>query len=189
MHTKSILFAAAFTAMLTVVPTQAETGLTSQPIKAVAVLSHLSGEVTVVNPETRMLTIRTADGTFEVLNAPPEVQRLDRIRIGNRVSLTKSTTALIELQRGRDAGSMGVVGTTDVQRAPSARPAGTITDTLTLYGQIVAVDPRAGTVTVRGANDTRTFELENKQLLGDIKVGDGVVVRIRNVISGEVTFN
>jgi len=51
------------------------------------------------------------------------------------------------------------------------------------------VDPGAGTVTVRGANDTRTFELENKQLVRDFKVGDGVVVRIRNVISGEVTFN
>jgi hypothetical protein len=117
------------------------------------------------------------------------VERLDRVRIGNRVRLTEVTTAVIELQRGRDAGSMGVIGSTQVDRSPGTRPAGSITDSLTLYGQIVAVNPGAGTVTVRGANETRTFELEDKQFVSSLKVGDGVVVRIRNVISGQVTFN
>ena len=174
---------------LATAPALAETGLATQPIKAIAATSQLEGEVTVVNPETRMLTIRKADGTFEVLNAPPEVERLDRVRIGNRVRLTEVTTAVIELQRGRDAGSMGVIGSTQVDRSPGTRPAGSITDSLTLYGQIVAVNPGAGTVTVRGANETRTFELEDKQFVSSLKVGDGVVVSIRNLISGQVTFN
>ncbi len=189
MRNKTILSAAALTAILIAATAQAQTSLTTQPVKAIAVQSQVSGEVTVVNPETRMLTIRTADGTFEVLNAPPEVRRLDRIRIGNRVTLTKTTTALIELQTGRDAGSMGTISRTDIERSPGTRPAGSITDTITLLGQIVGVDASAGTVTVRGANDTRTFELENKQLLSNIKVGDGVVVTIRNIIAGEVTVN
>ena len=189
MGTERVLSAAALTAMLAIVPAHAETGLRSQPIKAIAVQSQLSGEVVVVNPETRLMTIRTADGTFEVLRVPPEVQRLDRVRVGNRVTLTKTTIALLELQRGRDAGSMGIIGSRDVERAPGSRPAGTITDTLTLYGQVTGVDRRAGTVTVRGARETRTFELENKQLLANVKVGDGVVVRIRDEITGDVTFN
>ena len=179
MRNKTILSAAALTAILTAATVQAETSLATQPVEALAVQSRVAGEV----------TIRTADGTFEVLHAPPEVSRLDRIRIGNRVTLTKTTTALIELQTGRDAGSMGTMSRTDVERSPGTRPAGSITDTITLLGQIVGVDASAGTVTVRGANDTRTFELENKQLLSDIKVGDGVVVTIRNVIAGEVTVN
>ncbi len=37
----------------------------------------LEGEVMVVNTDTRMMTIRTADGSFEVLHVPPEVTRLD----------------------------------------------------------------------------------------------------------------
>lgn len=85
---------------------------------------------------------------------------------------------------------MGAIGSTEVDRSPGSRPAGSITDSLTLYGQIVAVNPGAGTVTVRGAKETRTFELEeDKQFVGGLKLGDGVVVRIRNVISGQVTFN
>lgn len=179
---------AAFVAMLAVLPVQAQGDLSIQPIKAIAMVSQVEGEVTVVNTETRMLTVRRPDGVFEVIHAPPEVRQLDRIRIGNRVSLTEVTTATIEVQRGRDAGAMGTIGNRAVERAPGTRPAGNITETMTLYGQIVSVDRGAGTVTVRGENDTRTFELENKQLLASLNVGDGVVVRIRNVISGDVTF-
>ncbi len=189
MSTKSILFAAAFSTLLSALPAHAEPQLTNEPIKAFGAQSQIDGVVTIVNTDTRMLTIRKDDGTFEVLHAPPEVTRLNRIKIGNRVSITETTTALIEVQRGRDAGSMGSVATTDVERAPGSRPAGTITDTITLLGQIVAVNRAAGTVDVRGPNNSRTFELENKSLLDSLKVGDGVVVTIRNSISGDVTFN
>ena len=95
---------------------------------------------------------------------------------------------LIELQTGRDAGGMGAEGKTEVERAPgSDKPAGTITDTLTLYGKIVGVDKAAGTVTIKGAETTRVFPVEDKALLDELKVGDGVVAKFRNVISGEVT--
>ena len=189
MRKASMIHAVTLVAALAAAPAFAESGLTTQPLKAVAVASQLEGEVTVVDTETRMLTIRKADGTFEVIHAPPEVERLDRVRIGNRVQLTEITTAVIELQRGRDAGAMGVIGSTEVDRSPGSRPSGTITHSLTLYGQITATDPRAGTVTVRGANETRTFELEDKPFVDTLKVGDGVVVRIRNLISGQLTFN
>jgi hypothetical protein len=56
-----------------------------------------------------------------------------------------------------------------------------------LFGQVVGIDPAAGTVQIRGARDTRTFELENKALLSNLKVGDGVVVNIRDTITGEIS--
>lgn len=167
---------------------QAQPDLRSQPIEAVAVQSTLEGEVMVVNTETRMMTIRTPDGSFEVLHIPPEVSRLDRVRIGNRVRLTETTTAVLTLQRGRDAGAMGMEATGSVERAPgSSRPAGTLRNTIRLFGQIVGIDQGAGTVEVRGARETRTFEIADKSLLRQLKVGDGVVVTIRDTITGEIT--
>ncbi len=50
----------------------------------------------------------------------------------------------------------------------------------------MGIDQAAGTVVIRGARDTRTFELENKALLSNLKVGDGVVVNIRDIITGEI---
>ncbi|WP_367115658.1 hypothetical protein [Thiohalocapsa sp.] len=40
---------------------------------------------------------------------------------------------------------------------------------------------------MRGADETRTFEIADKSLLRQLKVGDGVVVTIRDTITGEIT--
>ncbi len=188
---KKILFVSAAVALgasVVVAPAFAQVDLTTEPVVAEAMQSTIAGEVMVVNTETRMMTVKTADGSFEVLHVPPEVKRLDRIKIGDMVSITETTTALIELQKGRDAGAMGAEGDTKVEPAGSGdKPAGTITDTLTLYGKIVGVDKAAGTVTVKGAETTRTFPVQDAALMNELAIGDGVVATFRNVISGEVT--
>jgi hypothetical protein len=50
------------------------------------------------------------------------------------------------------------------------------------------VERAAGEVTIRGAKSTKTCAVEEKSLLTKLnaKEGDGVLVRIRNRISGEV---
>jgi hypothetical protein len=185
MRMQTAVFAAA---LLSLTAVQAEETTTITPIKAIAVESEVSGEVTIVNTETRMLTIRKDDGVFEVLHAPPEVERLDEIKIGDKLTLTKSTAALIELEQGRDAGGMGTIAKTEVQRDTGSTPGGTITDSATLYGQIVGVDKGAGTVTITGANRTETYTVADKSLLTELNVkkGDGVIVTIRNEISGQI---
>lgn len=175
-------------ALLSLNAVHAEETTTITPIQAVAVESEVSGEVTVVNTETRMLTIRKDDGVFEVLHAPPEVKRLDEIKIGDRLTLTKSASALIELEQGRDAGAMGAIAKTEVQRDTGSTPGGSITDKVTIYGQILGVDPDAGIVTVKGPNGTETYQAADKSLLTklNVKQGDGVIVTIRSEISGEI---
>lgn len=185
MRLQSALLPAALLSLSSVIA-QATTAIT--PIEAIAVQSEVSGEVTVVNTETRMLTIRRPGGVFEVLHAPPEVERLKEVRIGDNLTLTKSTSALIELEQERDAGAMGTFARTDVQRDAGATPGGTITDKVTVYGQIVGVDKGAGTVTIRGANSTETYKVADKSRLTtlSVKPGDGVIVTIRNEISGQI---
>ncbi len=188
MQTRNALTAALLSTLLAAPAAFSQVDLQTQPVAAEAMQSTIEGEVMVVNTETRLMTLKTADGTYEVLHMPPEVKRLDEIKIGDMVSITETTTALIELQTGRDAGAMGAEGDTAVERAPgSSKPAGTITDDLTLYGKIVGVDKAAGTVQIKGAETTRTFPVEDKALLDELKVGDGVVAKFRNVISGAVT--
>jgi Cu/Ag efflux protein CusF len=183
---KPALIAAAI-GVLFATPALAEVDLETQPVAAEAMETKIEGEVTVVNADTRLMTLKTAEGEYQVLHVPPEVKRLDEIKIGDMVSITETTTALIELQTGRDAGAMGAEGETEVAAEPGVKPAGTITDTLTLYGKIVGVDKAAGTVTIKGAETTRVFPVEDQALLDELKIGDGVVAHFRNVISGKVT--
>jgi len=77
--------------------------------------------------------------------------------------------------------------TTDIDRDSGRKPSGTITETLSVSGKIVGVDQAAGTVTIKGPNQTRTFDVDDASLLDGVKVGDGVVAQFRNVIVGEVT--
>jgi len=187
MPMRSVVSAAALGALLAG-PAVAQVDLTTEPVVAEAMETTVSGEVMVVNTDTRMMTLKTGDGSYEVLHVPPEVKRLDEIKIGDMVTVTETTTALIELQRGRDAGAMGAEGSTRVESVPgSKKPAGSITDTLTLYGKIVGIDKANSTVTVKGAETTRTFPVQDKDLLDQLKVGDGVVATFRNEIKGEVT--
>ncbi|MBK1632510.1 hypothetical protein CKO31_17530 [Thiohalocapsa halophila] len=177
----------AVVSLLLAAPLYAEVDLQTQPVVAEAIETKIEGEVMVVNTNTRLMTLKLADGTYKVLHVPPEVERLEEIKIGDMVTITESTTALIELQTGRDAGAMGAEGETQVTVEPGDKPAGSITDALTLYGKIVGVDKAAGTMTIQGAETTRVFPVEDAALLDELEVGDGVVAEFRNVITGEVT--
>lgn len=179
-----IAYAALLAAMLSA-PVLAETKTT--PIMAGASEMALAGKVMVVNRDTRMMTIKSADGKFHVLHIPAAVKRIDAIKIGDQVAISEVTSVLVELQRGRDAGAMGAEGSTTVDSKPGAKPAGTITEVLTLYGKVVSVDKKAGTVTVRGAEATRTFDVQDRAMLDELKPGDGVIAKFRNTISGVVT--
>jgi len=183
---KSHFLVATMTALLTG-SVYAQVDLETQPIVAEVARNTVEGEVMVVNTDTRLMTVKTADGSYEVLHVPPEVKRLDEVKIGDMVSITETAASLIELQSGRDAGAMGAVGSTEAMRLPGDKPAGALADTMTLYGKIVAVDKTAGTVTIKGPETTHVFPVDDRTLLDEVKVGDGVVAKYRNVITGEVT--
>ena len=161
----------------------------SQPVEPVAAAmsdSYLAGEVMVVNTETRLMTLKDANGVFHVLHVPPEVTRIDEIKIGDKVTITEISTALIGLTPADAETPIAMDATTDVQREAGRKPGGTITETLTVSGEVVGVDAAAGTVTVKGPNQTRTFDVSDPALLDGVKAGDSVVAQFRNVIVGEV---
>jgi len=157
-----------------------------EPVLAEMSGSQLQGTVMVVNTETRLMTLKDADGVFHVLHVPPQVSRIDQIKINDKVTITEISSALIGLTPAGAGTPLAMDTTTDVERDSGSRPSGTISETLTVTGEIVGVDKGAGTVTVKGPNATRTFDVEDPALLDSVKVGDGVVAKFRNVIVGEV---
>ncbi|KAA6187060.1 copper-binding protein [Thiohalocapsa marina] len=170
-------------------PAFAQSDLTTEPVALAATQTSIVGKVMVVNTETRLMTVKVGDGSYVLLHVPPEVERIDRIKIGNRVEVSETTSTLIALEKGADAGAIGAEGATLIDREPGEKPAGTITDVLTVRGQVVGIDKAAGTVTIQGPEAVRTFEVEDVTLLDDLAVGDGVVANFLNVISGRVTFD
>ncbi|NKN32398.1 copper-binding protein [Marichromatium bheemlicum] len=158
------------------------------PVTGAAITTELTGTVEVVNLDKRMLTIRTPEGEFVVLHVPEEVTRLDEVKIGNTLDVSKTEAVLVDLQKGSDAGTVGMTEEREIARDPGAKPAGAIIDTLTLYGKIEAVDREASTVTVRGPNRTQVFTVEDQALLDSVAPGDGVIATYITAIDGFITF-
>lgn len=157
------------------------------PVAGAAVSSELSGKVTVVNQEKRMLTIKTPEGRFELVHVPDEVQRLDEIKIGDHLTITETNLILVDLHKGAGAGTIDVKQNSSVTREPSAKPAGMMIDSLTVTGVFQAVDRGAGTVTIMGPEETMTFEVECPAVLANVEAGDSVSASYIRAISGKVT--
>ena len=158
------------------------------PVAGGATVSQITGKVVVVNKETRQMTIEEPDGNFEVLDIPEQVKRIDGIKIGDKVDITETEAVLVDVEKGRDAGSMGSVEKTTVKPEPGSKPAGTITTKLKLYGKVESVDRANSTVTVRGPDKIVTLVVKDKAILDDLKPGDGVIATYVKTITGKVTF-
>jgi Cu/Ag efflux protein CusF len=157
-----------------------------EPVVAEMGGNYLQGEVMVVNTETRLMTLKDAEGVYHVLHVPPQVSRIDQIKIGDKVTITEVSSALIGLTPTGTGTPIAMDTSVEVDRDAGSKPGGTMTETLTVTGEIVGVDKAAGTVTVKGPNTTRTFDVDDLALLEGVKVGDGVIAEFRNVIVGEV---
>lgn len=157
----------------------------TEPVGAAAVSSELTGEVTVVNPDTRMMTIKTPAGVYEVLHIPEGVKDLDDIDIGDELKITSTEAVLVDIHKGVDAGLIGSTATRTVEPAAD-EPAATITDNVTLRGQILKVDKEHSTVTVQGSDGPLTLKVGDPMLLSDLAAGDGVVAHYTRVVTGEI---
>lgn len=157
------------------------------PVAGVGVTSALTGTVTVVNQDKRMLTIQTPEGRFEVLHVPEEVKRLNEIKIGDTLTIKETDLVLVDLHKGPEAGSLGVTRDSAVLREPGEKPAGAIVESLTINGIVESVDKAASTVTIKGPEETVTFEVQDPAVLESVVPGDGVSASYVRAISGEVT--
>jgi Cu/Ag efflux protein CusF len=158
------------------------------PIAGAAEVKEIVGNVVAIDEKTRKMTLKTPEGAFEVLTVPPEVKHIERIKIGNKVTVSETEAVLVDLQKGRNAGAMGAIGSTTVEPAPGRKPAGTIIEKLTLYGKVVAVDRAASQVTVRGPNRTVTLKVQDPAILKDLAPGNGVIATYVRAITGKVEF-
>jgi len=159
---------------------------TVAPLAGGATVSEITGSIVAINTETRKLTLETPDGRFELIDIPAQVTRIDQLKLGDKIAITETEAVLVDLERGRDAGSMGAIGDTTVQRDPGVKPGGTITEKLKLYGKVESVDRANSRVTIRGPDKVVTLTVKDKAILDQLKPGDGVIANYVRMVTGKV---
>ena len=147
----------------------------------------VSATVQDVNPETRVVKLRGSDDEEIAFRAGPDVENLEQVRRGDVVQVTYYQSVAIELRK-RGQAERGVETSSGVDRAePGEKPGGVVTKSTQVTAEIVDIDKKRRTVTLRGPEgDTRMLPVENPEHLDVAKVGDLVEVTYTEAIGIKV---
>ena len=142
----------------------------------------LNGVVETVDPVSRELLLRGAagaqSGALLSMIVGPQVQRLDQIRPGDRVTVTYYQALAAQAVNVFSSQSQPFEGVTVDRRETAERPGATVTRVRRGRVVITAVDPSRNTVSFVGPNNAvRTVSPKNEEVasfLRKLKVGDQV---------------
>lgn len=147
----------------------------SVPGKA-ALLRHqkVTGQITAIDPATRVVKIKAASGEEREIVAGSEVRNFAQIKVGDDVSVEAIQALTLELKKG-GAGIRERVDTVDAQRAKEGeKPAAAVGAKVTVLADVVKVDTKKSTVDLRGVHHTLTLKISDPNQLKLIAVGDQV---------------
>lgn len=145
------------------------------PAKGEAVLSSIrvTATVTKIDQKTREVTLKASDGKEYDFVADEAVKNLPQVHKGDTVTVSYTEALAYEVKKG---GSAGVGAAAGAVAAPiGEKPAGIAGRKVTVTVSIVAIDPKAPSVTFKGpAGNTKTIHVKDPAKLQGVSVGDTV---------------
>ncbi|HUL96667.1 MAG TPA: hypothetical protein VLT89_11685 [Usitatibacter sp.] len=138
-----------------------------QTVKASAV-------VEAVDPATRHVTLKLANGTSKTIAVGDQVKNFDQIKVGDKVTVGYLESFTLELKKG----GKEVVARTEqsgMDRAkPGEKPGGVAAREVKVVADVVAVDQAAKTVTLKGPQQTVVLAIQDPAQMKLIHKGDQV---------------
>ena len=138
--------------------------------------ARVTGNVGAVGLEDRLVKLRTGDGEVMLLAVSEEARNLPQVQVGDRVVVTYQIGLALELSPADGAsGIREREETVTLDRAElGQKPGGELRKTTRVKGVVRALDAKARTVTLQGAEHTLKLEVAKDVDLSSIKVGDQV---------------
>jgi len=159
--------------------------IASEPGRVAALSAvELSAQVIAINKGTRTLTLKGERGNVVEIVAGDEVRNFDQIQVGDSVVARYAEALTLQLKKtGGAAGEPVVSG--EVGRAkPGERPAVAGTRTITAIADVVAVDPAASTISLKGPQgNVVELNVSNPDQFKVVKVGDQVEVTYTEAVA------
>ena len=147
----------------------------SEPGKAGAMRAlEVSASVVGIDKATRTLTLKGSKGQVVDLVASDEVKNFDQIKVGDAVVARYAQALTLELKKTK-----GVAGATVSEEAakakPGERPAVAGARQVTVIADVVAVDPKASTITLKGPKGNLVvLDVQNPDQFKVVKKGDQI---------------
>jgi hypothetical protein len=105
----------------------------------------VTATVEAIDAQNRILTLKSPDGTYEMVYAPPEMKRFAELKVGDKVTRT-----LLRQHRDFDSRSRvkrpSILDTASVTPGTGKRPGGTAATQRTITATIVGIDPKVPSI-------------------------------------------
>jgi len=126
-----------------------------------------------VNLKTRHVTQKDADGKKFTIVAGPEVRNLAQVKKGDVLRVRYRESIAYQVSKPGQA-QPGAAATRDVSCAPlGAKPAGSVTNTVSVRATIAAIDKAHSEATLRGPQGkTTVVKVKDPSKLDAVQVGD-----------------
>lgn len=150
---------------------------------AAASVVTVSAAVTAIDKDNRVVTLKGPQGNLFRVVAGPEVRNFDQIKVGDEVVVRHMEALSLELKKG-GAGIRERVESESAARAPAGgKPGAAAARRVTVVADVVAVNARAQTVTLRGPEHTVDLRVRDPNQLKLVKVGDQVQATFTDAVA------
>lgn len=151
---------------------------------------ELTASVEALDRESRMVSLRSAEGRTATVYAGPEVRNFDQISVGDQVAVTFYAAIGAEVTKPEQATAGVQQEGAMLRAAEGARPAGAVAEMLTTTVKIDSVDTSMNTVTFRRPDGlVRVLAIEDpkaRAFIRELKRGDMVTVTYMEAIAVSV---
>lgn len=157
---------------------QAPTGGTvvaSVPGKAAVMDTvKVTASVVALDKATRAVTLKTASGKMLDVVAGEEVKNFDQIKVGDQLVVQYVQALTLEVRKGGGVRSM-TQDSDMVKAKPGEKPGVAGAREVTIIADVIAVDPKAMTITVRGPKrNVIDLKVQNPDHFKVVKKGDQI---------------
>ena len=156
-----------------------------------AVVATGAATVVAVDPENRMVLLRTADGNMIPIKCGKDVKHLDQIKAGDEVKAV--AMGRVALFVGKDAPPDDGAGRVVMRTTQDGKPVLVIVDTTQTKEKVDAVDPAGKTLTLQGDEgtpikmavgpDVDLSGIEKGDEVAKLKTGDDVSARVTEAMA------
>lgn len=155
---------------------------------AMAEAIQLQGKIKSIDKKSRSVVIVGAQGNEISMTLGEEARNFNQLRVGDLVTLTYVQALALELRKVENKVKSERVESEEAVRSKlGEKPAGAIKRSIRVIADVVAVNPKARTVTLRGPKQTVELAIEDPAQFKQIKVGDQVEALYTEAVALEVT--
>ncbi|OUL81138.1 hypothetical protein [Paraburkholderia hospita] len=148
--------------------------------------TKVTATVVEIDPATRTVTLKDKRGHIVDVEVGEEARNFDQLKVGDVV--TTEYREAMSLSLSKTSGPRSASERTMEQRSsPGAKPGGTIGREITVMADVVAVNAKAKTVTLKGPHNTVDVIVEDPEQMKNIRKGDQVQVVYTEAVAISVT--